>query len=196
VNRLYLNGVQVNQRVRANGIYPTTSTLLIGCDASSQGRLFSGLIDEPTIYSRALTGAEIMTIYNGSTGKPTPNPYVPNILIENGTVNRAVALDSVTRVGGPFHVLTDYNFSTDHHTRIILFTTDLGLGQPDPTQLTVQASGSTLTVESVGLVTGATGLNASYIIVRLPDGLPSGDLSFTVTLRGSVSNPATISISP
>lgn len=70
VNRLYLNGVSVSQRVRANGIYPTTSRVFIGREDSSNNRFFSGLIDEPTIYSRALTDAEILAIYNaGGNGK-------------------------------------------------------------------------------------------------------------------------------
>jgi uncharacterized protein (TIGR03437 family) len=102
----------------------------------------------------------------------------------------------VTFVRGPFKVLDDYNFSADHHTRVILFTSDLGLTRPDPAVLTVQASGFNLPVENVGPVPGAISLDASYIVVRLPDGLPSGDLSLTVTLNGNMSNITIISISP
>jgi len=70
VNRLYLNGVSVGQRVRAHGIYPTTSRVVIGREDSNNNRFFSGLIDEPTIYGRALTDAEILAIYNaGGNGK-------------------------------------------------------------------------------------------------------------------------------
>jgi hypothetical protein len=36
----------------------------------------------------------------------------------------------------------------------------------------------------------------SMIIVRLPNNLPTGDLNVSVTLRGSTSNTAKISISP
>jgi uncharacterized protein (TIGR03437 family) len=112
-------------------------------------------------------------------------------------VNRALALDSVTQVRGPFPVLTDRNFSADRHTRVILFTSNLGLTQPDPSMLTVQAAGFPLLVENVGPVSGVSGLDGSYIVVRLPDGLPPGDLPLTVTLRGVVSsNAPTISISP
>jgi hypothetical protein len=118
------------------------------------------------------------------------------LLIEEGTINRAVALDSVTFVRGPFRVLTDHNFSADHHTRVILFTSNLGLSQPDPSVLSVQASGFPLMVENVGPLLGVPGLVASYIVVRLPDGLPPGDLLLTITLRGVTSNIATLSISP
>jgi concanavalin A-like lectin/glucanase superfamily protein len=70
VNRLYLNGVSVSQRVRANGIYPTTSRVFIGREDSTNNRFFNGLIDEPTVYSRALADAEILAIYNaGGNGK-------------------------------------------------------------------------------------------------------------------------------
>jgi len=125
-----------------------------------------------------------------------PLPIVPSILIEEGTVNRAVAVDSVTLVRGPFRILTDRNFSADHHTRVILFSSNLGLFQPDHSLLTVQAGGFDLPVENVGSLTGVPGLDCSYIVVRLPDGLPVGDLSLTVTLRGMVSNIAILSISP
>jgi len=62
--------------------------------------------------------------------------------------------------------------------------------------LTVQAAGFNLTVENVGPLMGISGLDASYIVVRLPDGLPVGDLPLTVTLSGNVSNIAILSISP
>jgi len=117
------------------------------------------------------------------------------IFTEQDTTNRAAALDSVTWLRGPFRILSNNNFSSDHHTRVILFTSDLGLAQPDPSQLTVRAGGVILTVENVGPVMGVNGLNASYIVVRLPDALPTGDLPLTVTLRGVASvNSPTLSI--
>ena len=130
-----------------------------------------------------------------ATPTPTPNP-IPTIFIEEGTANKAVALDSVTFVRGPFRLVDDHNFSADHRTRVILFTSFLGLSQPNPAVLTVQAAGFDLPVEDVGTFTGVSGLNASYIVVRLPDGLPSGDLPLTVTFNGNVSNIAILSISP
>jgi len=77
---------------------------------------------------------------------------------------------------------------------VILF--NLGLTQPDPSLFTFQASGFNLTVENVGVLTGVNGLDGSYVIVRLPDGLPPGDLLLTATLRGVMSNITTLSISP
>jgi len=122
----------------------------------------------------------------------TAAPVGPTILVEEGMPNQAVALDSVTFVRGPFRVFTDYNFSADHHTRLIIFTSNLGLTQPDASILSVQAAGAPLTIENVGTVTNVPGLNASYIVVRLPDGLPTGDLPLTVTLNGVQSSNAPI----
>ena len=130
------------------------------------------------------------------TASPTPSTP-PTIFIEEGTINKAAALDSVTQARGPFKILNTHNFSADQHTRVMLFTSNLGLSQPDSAILSVRANGILLTVENVGTVAGVQGLNASYIIVRLPDGLSSGSLPLTVTLHGVVSsNAPTLEISP
>jgi hypothetical protein len=161
----------------------------------------NGITDELSVYDRALSSSEIQSIYNAGVanmvGKCPAASDRPSIFTEQGATNRAVAVDSVTLVRGPFRVLTGNNFSADHHTRVILFTSDLGLTQPDPTQLIVRAGGVMLTVENVGPVVGVSGMSASYVIVRLPDGLPTGDLPLVITLRGvdSVNSP-TLSIAP
>jgi hypothetical protein len=54
----------------------------------------------------------------------------------------------------------------------------------------------TLPVESVGSITNIPGLDASYIVVKLPDGLPTGDLQLVVTLRGMASNLSTLQVVP
>ena len=127
------------------------------------------------------------------TGTPAPT-----IFLEEGGVNRALTLDSVTLLRGPFRILTNFNFSGDRHTRVILFTSALGLTQPDPLKLTVRAGATSLVVENVGTVTGVSGLVGSYIIVQLPDGLPTGgDLPLVVTLNGAASSHSpTLTISP
>src|SRR5207244_2543834 len=45
----------------------------------------------------------------------------PTIIVEEGS-NRIAAIDSVTFVRGPFTLSDDHNFSSDHRTRIIFFT--------------------------------------------------------------------------
>ena len=164
--------------------------------ASNAGSVTLGDFNNDSKLDVALTSQNNNEVSIVLTSSPTPSTP-PTILLEDGTTNKAVALESVTRVRGPFPLLNTHNFSTDERTRVILFTSNLGLTQPDPGILSVRASGILLTVEGVGTVTGVQGLNASYIIVRLPDFLPSGNLPLTVTLHGvSSSNAPTLEISP
>ena len=122
----------------------------------------------------------------------------PVIYAEEGT-NNAAALDSVTLVRGPFRLTNPNNFFTvDKRTRVILFTSNLGLTQSDlndPTALVVEASGVNLPVENVGPLS-IPGLSSSYIVVRLPENLPSGQLQLRIKLRGVTSDAKTLNISP
>ena len=191
--KIYINGSPVRQFTAQRPNVLSDATIYIGN--------LNGITDELSVYDRALSSSEIQNIYNvgvaSMVGKCPGASVHPSIFTEQGATNRAVALDSVTRVRGPFRVLTDNNFSADHHTRVILFTSALGMTQPDSTQLIVRAGGVTLTVENVGPVVGVSGMSASYIIVRLPDGLPAGDLPLVITLRGFTSvNSPTLSIAP
>jgi len=159
-----------------------------------------------TIYRISVNGFENNAGSGGDTGNIKLNwteancsvtQPPPTILTEEGATSNAAAFDSVTFVRGPFTVLGLHNFSSDQHTRVILFTSNLGLTVPDPAQLTVQAGGTLLTVENVGTLTGVSGLDASYIVVRLPTGLATGNLPLTVTLHGVASNNnPTLGITP
>jgi uncharacterized delta-60 repeat protein len=117
-------------------------------------------------------------------------PCTAHTLITEEGTNRVAAVNSVTYIRHPFMLSDDFNFSSDRRTRISFLTSNLGLTQPDPSILTVQGAGLSFLVEYVGPIAGG-GLNASQIIVRLPDGLPPGDWPLTVTLRGvnSCNNP-------
>ena len=134
------------------------------------------------------------TNYQGSaSGTLVIHTAAPILVLEEGSLTQLAALDSVTFARGPFRVTSFFNFSTDHHTRIIFFTSNLGMTQPDATRLTVQAGGIPLTVEAVGPVTGFDG---SYVIVRLEDGLPTADVQVTITFQNVTSNAGTITIAP
>jgi hypothetical protein len=67
----YLNGVLVGASTAASGfIVPSGNNLQIGHDPSNPGRYFNGLIDEPSIYTNALTADQIQLIYSaGVAGK-------------------------------------------------------------------------------------------------------------------------------
>jgi len=133
----------------------------------------------------------------GDTGAITLNWTETNcsvtpatIMVEVGATTKAVAVDSVTLVRGPFPITNANNLNTsDPNTRVILFTSPLGTSSTS--NVTVTRNGIALTVENVGTVTGTTGLSASYIIVRLPNGLATGELPLTVSVFGvpSTNNP-------
>lgn len=122
----------------------------------------------------------------------TPAP----ILFTLSETDSVAALNSVTFSRAPFRLFDAFNFSADQRTRIILFTSDLGLTQPNSSILSVQAAGITLPVENVGPLSGLPSLSGSYIVVRLPNGLPTGNLQLTISLNGVTSNSTTLSISP
>jgi hypothetical protein len=143
----------------------------------------------PSLYVMNADGSSPTLVTTGSDGVWRTLPSAPVIYAEVGTTN-AAALTAITYLRSPFKLLDPYNLSIDGHTRITLFTSSLGvISPPLPTvsTLSVQANGVNLPVENVGPITGVNGLVGSYIIVKLPDGLPSGNLSLTVTLRGLTS---------
>ena len=147
-----------------------------------------------TTYRIAVNGFENTSGSGGDTGTITLNwsetscTFTPLTIITEDQTTNAAAVDSITLQRGPFAILNPNNFNTpgDSHTRVILFTSSLGTATTS--NVTVTANGTSLTVENVGTVTGVTGLTASYIIVRLPTGLASGNLPLTVTLFGAASS--------
>ncbi len=147
-----------------------------------------------TITQGTLSAADYMfTFVNGTLVISEPAPV---ILLETGT-NNAAAVDSVTFVRGPFSVTDNFNFSGDHVTRVIIFTAPLV--NPNDGTLKVFASGRPLQIESFGSVTGVTGLNASYIVVKLdPVLIGSGPINYdlTISLHNVTSNTATLTIIP
>lgn len=149
---------------------------------------------KPSLYVMNADGSSQTRVSNGTDGVWRSSPTAPVIFTEEGTAT-AAAINSVTFLRGPFKIFDSHNFSLDGHTRIILFTSSLGVTSPPiPSTLTlsVQANGVNLPVEKVG--PEVNGMSGSYIIVRLPDGLPTGNLSLTITLRGLTSGPTTLPI--
>ena len=162
--------------------------------------LFTSLRDDvmnPSLYVMNADGSNQTRLTTGSWGTWRTNP-TPVIYTEEGTTN-AAAMTAVTLLRGPFQMVDPYNFSVDGRTRITLFTSNLGIISPPvpPTStLSVQANGVNLPIENVGPITGAGMPAGSYIIVKLPDGLPKGSLSLTVTLRGLTSAVTILPIAP
>lgn len=184
--------------MNANGTGQTRLTNNLAADTapawSPDGTkiLFTSLRDGPTspaLYIMNADGSNPTRVTAGSDGVWRASPTTPVIFTEEGTSN-AAAVNSITFVRGPFK-LTDSNvFSHDGRTRVMLFTSNLGLIAPpvlSTSVLSVKANGVNLPVENVGPMMGANGTNGSYIIVRLPDGLSTGNLSLTVTVLGLAS---------
>jgi hypothetical protein len=153
----------------------------------------------------ALTGPGVVTIRASHAGDQNYNPASPvdqtftvgsgpSLLLEEGTT-RAIALDALTLSGGPFSSISTHNFSVDKLTRVMLFTTNLGLNSGDDlSRLSVNLQGTQLQIEAVGTLKGMN--QFSFIVVKLPAGLTPGEKQLNFTLRGIASNTATISISP
>jgi hypothetical protein len=122
----------------------------------------------------------------------------PLILTQENT-DRAAALESVWMVRDPFPLANSLNFSSDHHTRIMLFATGIELAPGEGSSaLMVQAQDSQnriypLVVEDVRKVPNLDWL--SQIVVRLPDSIElEGDYRLSITFHGTTGNKALISI--
>ena len=108
--RLYVNGVQVASATETRSPFGNTGTLTIGgSPVSAAPDFFPGLIDELTLYNRALTDAEIQGIFNaGSAGKCLGSTAAS---VQIG--GRVVAAEMKGRgVAGARVILTDMNGTT------------------------------------------------------------------------------------
>ena len=153
----------------------------------------------PTSSARVKVEAAGNIFFNISPANFTiaPNATSPPTLIADGN-NRAIALAAVTFVPDPFSVFTAGNFSLDQHTRVILFARGLELMPAESISVvTAQAEDSAhtiyqLTVEYVGKLSNCDG--CTQINVRLPDGLTTGDVLVSVSVRGAASNKVIVGI--
>jgi probable HAF family extracellular repeat protein len=170
-----------------------------------------------------LEGDETVTLtVTGGTGynvgspistQGTITPDAPVVYVKDGTENNpipnAIAIDSVTFVRGPFRLTNEWNLTpSDRATRVILVTSPLGMTQADLATgiLSVHIAGyanNPLPIENVGPITGVVGLNASFIIVRLPAELSTlnlspgpNNLTLTVKMGSATSNATILSITP
>jgi Tol biopolymer transport system component len=154
--------------------------------------------NETALYVMSPDGSNVTRVTAGSDAVWRAVPTIPVVATEAGS-NNVVAVNSVTFLSGPFQILDAHNFSTDGHTRLILFTSNLAMFSPplpSTSILSVAANGVNLPVERVGPLTGVTGISGSFIVVRLPDQLPTGNLSLTVTARGVTSAATILPIGP
>jgi len=186
LNRLYLNGVSVGQRVRANGIFPTTTSVFIGREDSNNNRFFSGLIDEPTIYSRALTDAEILAIFNaGGNGKCGASPSGADLTVtKGGAPNPVIEGDNLT------YTLNVANNGPSGATSVTLtdpLPTGVTFVSATPAQGTCSNAGGTVTCNLGSMASAA---QVAVTIVGRPTGAASLSNTASVTATESDPNPA------
>ncbi|HEY9282068.1 MAG TPA: hypothetical protein VIP46_01310 [Pyrinomonadaceae bacterium] len=121
-----------------------------------------------------------------------PAPGVPVLLTEQGT-GRALALDSVTLMRDPLPVDSDYNFSADRRTRVLLFVGNLDAAALEA-GLTfevrfVDAQQQTLTVAPEGVRAVPNLPGVAQLTVRVPDALAaSGDARVSVVAAGGAAS--------
>ena len=79
---IYVDGFRGSATTRTNLLAVNTASLLIGRDDCCSGRYFNGVIDEASLYSRALSAEEITALYAaGSAGKCYTNDPAPVFLL-------------------------------------------------------------------------------------------------------------------
>ncbi|MGI9106424.1 MAG: S8 family serine peptidase [Pyrinomonadaceae bacterium] len=125
----------------------------------------------------------------------------PPLLLTEENSNQAIAMDSVTLMRGPFPLIKTHHLSTERGTRIMLLARNVALQSGESLSvLTAELEDSQhnlypLTVEFVGKVPNFGWL--TQVIVKLPDQMAiTGEVSVSLSLRGSVSNKAVIAIKP
>ncbi|MBK9313320.1 MAG: hypothetical protein IPM55_03565 [Acidobacteria bacterium] len=118
--RLYVNGVLRNSGVVTANYTGTAAGVRIGGEVCCTDHYFPGLIDEPTIYNRALSATEILNIYNaGSNGKcKTTQPDCPTVSGINPISGAAGT--TVTITGTNFTGVTSVNFSGNQPAQFVV----------------------------------------------------------------------------
>ena len=152
-------------------------------------------------YFKEIDGRVIdgFVVISNVEGGPAPAPGGPPVLLTEEGGARAVALDSVTWLRGPFSVLSPHNLSADGRTRVMLFAANAelrpGEGASVVTAQAEDAQGGVypLAVEYAGRVPGFGFL--TQVNVRLPDELAGrGDVWVSLGVRGVVSNKALVGV--
>jgi hypothetical protein len=92
---LYVNGQLVGTTAVGGQMSPSGNTLDIGHDPSNADRWYDGLIDEPSVFNRALSPAEIQWIYNaGSAGKHQTITGSASVTVGTSTASPLLATSS------------------------------------------------------------------------------------------------------
>lgn len=96
--KVFINGVQQGSSPNTFSILDNANQLVLGWDAVSSHTPFNGLIDETTLYNRALSAQEIQAIYHaGSAGKCKEGlnhpPVITSTPVTTATVGQPYTYD-------------------------------------------------------------------------------------------------------
>ena len=124
------------------------------------------------------------------------------VLLTQENSQRALALDSVTRISEPFGVFNPYNFSTDQRSRILLFAVNVALspGENAASAIEAQAENSVgqifpLTVEHFGAVPNFAWLK--QVVVKLPNEIANSDeVRVSLRVQGIDGNKVIMKVKP
>jgi len=149
----------------------------------SSGRILVGLVNTD---AKILTIAEILV----------EMPSAP-ILMSEIASDRAVALDSVVMTSAPFSIHATNPLSQNQTTRLSLFARIADLQPNELPVVTAQIQDAhqtvfDLPVEFVGKVRDLEWL--TQVVVKLPNGLASGDALVSIQARGLPSNQISVAI--
>jgi len=173
---VYVDGVAVLSRQSSGGlINPASGTRFgVGGSDGSGPTPFRGIIDEPSVHSRALSGAEIAAIHDaGAAGKCAT--WAPQVQISRSTgaagdaFGAAVAVDGDTMVVGTYNEASQrgrarvyVRTGTTWSQQALLVASDSQLG--DLFGWSVAVDGDTVVVGATGSAPGDPG--AAYVFTR------------------------------
>ena len=209
--RIYVNGELKGSAQVASGYTGTTSGTYIGGDSCCT-EFFPGLIDEATIYNRALSGTEAQAIYNvGSAGKcrtVSPCPTVSGINPTSGAIGSTVTITganftSVSAVKFANNVTAQFTINSDTQITATvpagavtgpITISKAGCNDVQTGTFTVTAPPACPTVSGINPASGAvgssvtiTGANLTGVTVKFASNVAatitaSSDTSLTVTV--------------
>jgi hypothetical protein len=109
--KLYFNGALDTNQTLTGPLVTTTQPVRIGCD--SPANFFNGLIDEVSLYSRALASQEIASIYNAAAGGKCHIAIPPFFIAQltNQTVTLGLNANFSVTAGGSVPLSYRWNFN-------------------------------------------------------------------------------------
>jgi|GEM_PF-723603 len=180
--RLYRNGTQVAQASLGTFTPQTSYDFYVGTRASGpfQGIWFGGVIDELTLYHRALSGAEIQAIHaagaNGKCSAPRPLEILVPPQNVNANLGASVSFSVVAQGTPPLQYRWTFNGS------IIP-----GANQPTLSLANLQASQDGLYAAIVSDSSGSVTSAPASLTIFVPLGIIEQPHSVMTTVGGSAS---------